>query len=483
MSRQGWWSKGQAISWIGALLVAGCLDTGPDLGAGTDDLLDAPSVIPLFEQDHDHLDPALHDFAENLELLAYHNLVPGSDGADAALRGNWLTSEIIIRGTHAYVGYLGSPWRFAIVDISDASSPKLVSAFETGNAWTMDLAVSEDGDWVYVSQYSNAVGTLFFPDYLLQESEKPTGLPIQGVLVVDARDRTRPVASGFLPIHGLGPHTAVYHRFEDGREYIFANKADAPGGNNIVIAQVVPTPTGGRTLEPVSTFQLDAAGVQDFPHDVDVETHPVTGRTLLYAAWWNQGLVIVDVSDPARPTLVSKTNTVPNGEEVQFHDTHPFPRLVNGSHYTFTAPEIPAGETSGHLRIWNTTDPAHPVAAGSWILPGDYVSDRDFAMSTHNFQFMPDGKVALGHGHAGIWIVDWLGPGGELGPNAAYLGAPRGIAYYLPHPVGAHVTTWDPVLGAPWIWGTAIDQDGNVWAADVANGLVGLRLSLPPVAV
>lgn len=453
---------------VAALLTAGCVAAPAPQGTDTAGAAALGGILPGFPQEHDHGDPTLHDFSQGISALSYHNLVPDTDGSDASARGEWLNSEIIIRGSYAYVAYLGAPWLFSIVDIADPAAPKLVGAYETANAWGMDIAVSDDGDWVFVSVYPHAIGTVFDQNYVLDHLAAPNGVALPGVAVVDARDRTSPKLTGFLPIHGFGPHTAVYHRYPDGREVIFANKADSPPGNGILVAEVVPLPTGGKTLEPLTLFTLD--GVLDtFPHDVDVQQHPLTNETLLYAAWWTEGLVILNVDDPTHPKLVSRHNDVPEGE-TNLHDVHPAPMLVNGRHYTVSGPEMPTGDVSGHVRVWDTTDPANPTHVSSWIMPGDYLVNTPFGYSTHNFQYLPDGRIALAHGHAGVWILDWTSD----------VTAPQAVAFHVPHADGAKRVPWAPVDGVPWVWGTAIDGAGNVWAADSASGLWALKVDVPP---
>jgi len=299
-----------------ALAVAGCVAPGPVSDAPVEGLVGA--VVPGFVQEHDHADPALHAFSQGLEEVAYHAMVHGEDGAGAEARGGaWLNSELVVRGSTAFVAYLGAPWLVGAVDVSDPSAPKLLDALEFSNAWGMDVTASDDGAWIYVSVYPGAVGTLFDPRYVLENVQRPDAAALPGVAIVDARDPSKLALAGFHPIHGLGPHTAVYHRYADGREVVFADKADAPGGNGIVALEVVPTPTGGRALRPVSFFALEGPLEGTFPHDVHVQEHPLDGRTLLYAAWWDNGLVVLDVSDPAKPTLVSRFDGIPRGEEVQ----------------------------------------------------------------------------------------------------------------------------------------------------------------------
>lgn len=455
--------------------LVGCVDDQP--APDTVETSSAPNasapLVPDFVQSHDHADTSLHDAGRGLEQVAYHNLVPGSDGTDAADRGAWLNTEIALHADRAFVGYAGAGSLVSVVDVSDPSEPELLGTADGGGAWAMDVDASEDGEWAYVSVYNGPmVGTVFASDYATQSSKTPVGPAGPGVAVVDARDPESPEVTGFLPIHGLGPHTAVHHTMPDGDEYVFANKAEGGvPGNAIVAAEVVETPTGGRTLTPVSEFHLDALEWGSFPHDVDVAQHPVTDQVLLYAAWWNEGLVVLDVTDPSDPQTVGHFEDYPEDEEIELHDVHPFPELVDGSHYTVSAPEIDGGETTGHVRIYETTDPSEPELVGSWEMPGNYTVDELFVFSTHNFDFLPDGRIALAHGHAGVWVLDWLGPGGTSDPDPERIENPTAQAYHLPSETGGPVPDWNPVTGSPWVWGTQVDDEGRIWAADATTGL------------
>jgi hypothetical protein len=456
-----------------ALLACGC--ASPLLSpAGTPGAVASMEPVPGFAQGHDHRDPSQHAFSQGVDLVSYDNLAPGLEGADASKRGNWVNSEIVVRGEWAFVGYLGGPARFAVVNVADAAHPKIVGTFPTSAAWTMDLTASDDGNWVYASVTNGAIGTLFDAQYLLKAAEAPDGIAGPGLLAVDVRDKAHPALAGFLPIHGLGPHTAVWHKYADGREVVFAQKAEGNvPANGIVAVEVLDDPAGGKLLRPISFTPLGLDG-SDFPHDVDVQVHPVTNRTLLYVAGYYSGLHVYDVGDPAAPVEIGAFTDYPAGEDLALHDVHPFPGLVAGRHYTVTAPELLTDRGTGHLRFYDTTDPAKPRLVSSWTMPGNYTVDVQLLFSPHNFVFLPDGRVALSHGHAGVWIVDWLGPGGAAAPDPERIAHPRATGYYVPHPLGASPPTWTPVPGVPWVWGTGVDANGHLWALDVATGLHGL---------
>jgi hypothetical protein len=439
---------------VALLLAAGCVS--PLSPASTVEPALA-ALVPTLVQEHDHLDPALHHDAHGLEVVGSHAL------ADA--RGDWMTSEIIVVGDYAYVTYLGAPWLLAIVDLRDAAAPQLVSQWSTANAWGMDLAVDEAGEFVYVAVYPSVVGDVFTPGYFVDHLGPPDGVNGPGIAVVDVRDKANPTLSSFLPMHPLGPHTVGYHKYPDGREVVFGNHADIQLGNAVEIAEVVALPTGGKALRPLSFWWLDSPISTDQPHDVDAAEHPLTGQTLLYVAYTFAGVAIVDISDPAQPRFVARTQTMEDSADALVHDIHPYPELVDGRHFTVAAPEIITGDTSGTVRFYDTTDPAAPELVGTWRMPGEYVTVEEFGFSTHNFVFAPDGQIALAHGHAGVWMIDWLSSRGEDA---------QATAYYAGAQPGAVPPTWAPIWGTPWYWGTAYDARGVLWASDVMGGIVSL---------
>lgn len=451
----------RALALMVSLLAAGCatLAPAPEAPTATPPLIESP-----FAQSHDHGDATLHRDALGTTLLGSHLLAP-----EGATRETWLTSELIIRGDLAVVGYVGAPWLIATVGVSDPAAPRLLAQMPYTNAWAMDVAVSEDAKWAFVSVYPGAAIAFFDPNEVPRTLAAPEGIPAPGIAVIDLADPAAPGLSSYFPIHGLGAHTAVYHRYESGREIILANKADPAPGSGTLILDVVTTPTGDRVLKPLSFWAIEGAGSDLFPHDLDVQTHPIDGRTYASIAYWDAGLVLLDITDPAAPAMVGQGRDAPAGEELQIHDARAYPTLVGGRHYTVTTPEIPSGDATGHMRVWDTTDPAHPTHAASWILPGEHVVDEPFGYSPHNHQYLPDGRLALAHGHAGTWILRWH-------EGDALLAEPRAEAYYAASINPAPPPAWAPVKGNPWHWGTAIADDGTLWISDTMGGLAAVRV-------
>jgi hypothetical protein len=92
----------------------------------------------------------------------------------------------------------------------------------------------------------------------------------------------------------------------------------------------------------------------------------------------------------------------------QIHSVVPLPHVVNGRHLTLAGQEIighPAGRPTGQAVILDTTDPARPTPVARWTLPVDVQWDAPLMFSTHYIDLVDDTLfVSLYHG--GVWAAD-----------------------------------------------------------------------------
>jgi hypothetical protein len=158
-----------------------------------------------------------------------------------------------------------------------------------------------------------------------------------------------------------------------------------------------------RPADPETPLQVAPAGNYSLPiprdqpgsfesmvHDLYV--HERGGRTLAYLAYWERGLVIVDVTDPAAPQLVGATEPMPG------HWIHSV--WVEGD-FAYVGEE----NYKGLLRVFDVSDPTAPREVGQLH------STEGDASSVHNIH------VANGFVYA-AWYQDglrafptWTGPG------------------------------------------------------------------------
>lgn len=460
------------------LPLAGCLlpdrDDRPDYGAVEEELHAA--AAPILVQDHDHFLARLHAGAFNLERVGYHNGVDESGDPQAIPAAGYYTELAVVPGRvylarHSADGSFGG---FSIIGTEDPADPVLLGSFPAMGG--SDLEVSDDGRFVFFATQRNGVEEIAGH---VQSTQEPAG--VRGISVVDVSDASNPRLAFFQPLPVNGPHTLTYHRHEDGDEYLVACTYDlvtdpatgalvaaVPVTQRVLVFRVERSADGATAL-PVLVSQYQIAetprnGRLFFPHDTTVQRHPLDGRTLLYVAYWDKGAQLLDLSDPANPTPISAFTDFSPSKLNAIHLVRAFDDLVDGRHVTVTEPEIVSADETGRLFFLDTTDPAHPQKMGNWKLPADLVVEHlDF--SPHNFDTF-DGKVALGHYHAGVWVID--------ASDAENLEAPKTVGFYMPTEPAREGSPYPQ----PFVWGV-FEQDGLLYVSDQSTGLHILRYTGP----
>lgn len=483
------------------LLLAGCLSFGderPDFDAvDTEVETQAASFLALTHDAEDgHRDARLHQGALNLELVGYHNGMPG-DGQDPnAITPGGAYNEFVVTPEYAYLARQsadGTFGGFTILSHKDANNPgALAYVGEFDALGGADLEVNDDETLAFFAAQRNEPGQILGS---LQDTQSPTSAPPRGIYVVDIADKKAPTLESFTPLPANGPHTLTYHRHANGNEYVIACTYDlitdpgtgallgtVPVTQRVIVYQVqrapeTPLPVGDAvpaSLTPVSQFTLTdspPAGKLYFPHDTRVQVHPTYGggqTSLLYVAYWDKGVRILDFNDPAAPAEIGFFTEFGPSAYNNIHLAQPFDQAIDGLHVTVAEPEIPAApDETGQVTFLDTTDPQRPRQLGAWTLPPGSqgaLAVTGFDFSPHNFDLW-DGKMAIGHNHAGVWVVDVS--------DAENLAQPKSVAYYMPSKPRDNAPTLQPA-----VWGV-FEQGGLLWASDASTGLYVLRYTGP----
>lgn len=477
-----------ALAVVALLALSGCLglfDDRPDYEAARQAVEDAAASSLVLE--HDHHDPSLHSGAHNLELVGYHNGVDDSGNATAIPAGGYFT-ELAVGDRYVYLaaastgglqdgaGALGG---FSILDTTDPSDPYLVGRYDGPTA--SDIEVNADETLAFFGTQRNSVEEAIG---ILEGTQDPTAALPRGIHVVDISDKRLPSLESFVPLPYNGIHTLEYvqHPQTNG-EYLIASTYDLhtntvpsstgsaansgfpdgvnPATQRMVVFEIQENPTGTPRVDlvPVSQYQIPEEapdGYYFMPHDTSVTLHP-DGRVLLLVAYWDKGVRILDFSDPAELTELSGYTDFTPSDFGNIHQVRSFPEPIDGRHVTVAEPEIiDAGDETGQMTFIDTTDPAAPTKISHWTLPGDDLFVRGLDFSPHNFDLW-DGKVALAHYHAGVWVLDVS--------DAENLEDPKHVAYYIPS-----MPRDDAPKITPNAW-SAFWRDGLVFATDESTGL------------
>ena len=327
----------------------------------------------------------------------------GSVATDGACRA------MAISGSHAF--FAADVAGLDVADISNLSSPQLVGRYATGDVAN---AVAVVDNYVYVAEERG------------------------GLYVLDATNQTLPVSKGLYPSLTRFGNVAA-----DGN---YAVTTGSCGTLDVfdISDRLHPQKTG--------TF-----GEMDGFYGV-----AITGTTI-YAAG-SPGLCIIDISNPASPTLVGRYSTTSVVYDV----------AVWGN-YAYLA----AGDDG--LKIVNVSNPASPTLAGSYDTPG---TAYGVASYRNTFAYIADGTN-------GLVVLEVSNPASPTLYSAAKPGGTaRDVALWGIYACVADdsgglqvMDAFDPGT-ALWVAryqtiGTArsVTASGNyVYATDDGNGVVVLRI-------
>ena len=355
------------------------------------------------------------------------------------------TMEQWIVGKYAYVtsAMAGRMW---VYDVSNPSAPIKVDSVTFDARILNDISTTADGKVAVVTREGAS-------------NRK------NGIVFLDTSDPGHPkIASEYTDTVSGGVHSA----YIDGHHVYLTD--DATGSLRIIDFEDVKRPKEiGRwqldnpLARSIKTAEGEFTGGR-YLHDVQV----VDG--LLYAGYWRDGLVILDVGNgirggsPASPKLVSQLR-------FNYHDLYG-PGWLAGAHavfryknYVFIGDEVfPATfdivsrdvfAVKGIVHVVDVSDIAHPREVATYEVPEG---------GAHNM-WVDNDIMYMGYYNAGGRVVD---VSGEL----------RGDLYRQGREI-AHLWTGDPKgyrPNAPFCWG-AQPHNGLIYFNDINSGVWIARLT------
>jgi len=355
-----------------------------------------------------------------------------------------------IVGKYAYLTSLmgGRLW---VYDISNPSAPVKVDSVAFDARVLNDVSTTADGKVTVVSREAAS-------------NRK------NGIVFLDTSDPAHPkVVSEYTETVSGGVHSA----FINGH-YVYLTD-DATGSLRVIDFRDVKAPkevarwqVENELAREISTPEGPMMGGR-YLHDVQV----VDG--LLYAGYWRDGLVILDVGNgikggsPEKPALVSQLR-------MNYHELYG-PGWVAGAHavfrykqYVFVGDEVLPAQfdlvsrdvipVKGMVHVIDVSDITHPKKVATYEVPEG---------GSHNM-WVENDIMYMGYYNAGARVVD---VSGEL----------RGDLYRQGREI-ARLWTGDPKgyrANAPFCWG-AQPQNGLIYFNDLNSGIWITRLADAPAA-
>lgn len=436
------------------------------------DRIEAAIGEPLTD---DGFDPAVPSY--NLERLA---TLTGPLERTAGVAEGFI--ETAVKDGYAYLCRSGTDEGLVIFDVHDIENPVFVGELRLDAGFEADIEVSDDGNWAFWE-------TQRIPGLGVPDATDPTSLPgalPYGIHIIDISDKANPRWAGFTPVPPNGPHSITYANI-DGEDYVYASVYSwqyvgtsvtpvrlAPPGMQRLVTYRLDDGATGPTLTEIASY-IDPAALGEsivpedemMPHDVSISVHPFTNQTLAYVAYWNLGVVILDVSDPANPVRLGSATDFGLAPTREIHMARQSEAPIAGKVIVVAEPEISGQDTTGYMSMIDVSDPANPVFVSNWRIPGHATSNGG-SFGPHYFDFR-DGRVVLASYAAGFWVFDIH--------DAANLAKPRTVAYSSVPAGGATNLLGGSAFDAWWADPT------HVVASESGNGLVVFRYLGPTPAI
>jgi hypothetical protein len=325
------------------------------------------------------------------------------------LAGEGDLMHVNLRDGYAFVGHMGERGT-SIIDVRDPGRPELVAR---------------------IPSYPNTHGhkVQIVGDILLINREKiprTTGPWVAGLEVWDIAKPSRPRQIGWWPCGGKGVHRMTW--WDGDLAWLAAGDDDYSNLFLVVLSLADPSrPVEiGRWWYP--GMRTGAGEAPDWGDDWRVQIHHAIVRgDRAYCSWWDKGLVILDVTDPTAPRLVSALEF---GHDVSRATHTAFP-LPGRDLLVMTEERIAAGcgGVAPNARLVDIADEAAPRIVSTLPIPeGDFCA-RGLRFGPHNVHEMRPGTqsdpntIHLTYFSAGIRVLDVADPTN-----------PTEIAWYVPDP-------------------------------------------------
>ncbi len=137
-----------------------------------------------------------------------------------------------------------------------------------------------------------------------------------GVSLFDVSDALHPTALGRVTTGGV--HDVQIDPGYPDRPFVYAANFESVYSVSIINVSNLRNPVVAAEYvspEPQGCYPQDTCEAFNSAHDLTLLIHPDTGRVLLYVAYWDSGLRIVDVTDARNPREVGSLDYTPTYDD------------------------------------------------------------------------------------------------------------------------------------------------------------------------
>lgn len=397
--------------------------------------------------------PALAE-ASGLEVVGYHDL-EGNPGFKLAMQ------EV---GDRWFL-YLGHFWRtgWSVLDVTDPSAPDLVGWVEgPADTWCLQVQVADGLMLTALERPAPGWG------FDLSKVAKT------GVLIWDvATDPTHPQPLAHYETGGSGTHR---NHYAGGRYAYLAAEPDGFSGNIVVVLDLIDPRRPAEVGRWWARGQWTAGG-ESADHEHYFHGPAYVVGDLAYLGYGGEGMIILDVSDPTKPELVSQTSFGDLGSKLGCHGVVPYgPGVVVANSEAIAEG---GAEPLNYAVTIDVSNPESPRIVGWLPVPRpasgagyDSYIRKGGRFGPHNQHHFQDqacladerSRVYLTYFNAGLRVYDISDPADPV--ETAFLVPADPTVRRGPKPVEALVVQSEDVL---------VDRRGYIYMTDKNHGLLVLR--------
>lgn len=312
------------------------------------------------------------DYSKNMKIIGHTDQGGRPDGV-----------QLMVNRGYAYIGHMFSKG-FSVVDVRDPRNPKAVNYIPApAGTWNIHLQTHED--LLLVINAKDMFASEEFADehaYYQGSLGKKVGTadvekPMErnwtaGMTVYDISQPETPRQIGFMPVEGGGVHRIWY----TGGRWAYVSALLDGFSDYIFLTVDMSDPANPREAGRfwLPGMNLATGEKPDWPADRRFGLHHaiINGDTA-YGAWRDGGMVVMDVSDRSKPSLIVHKNLSP-----------PF---GGGTHNCLPLPDrdlivvldeaVLDHQEDGLKLIWlfDNRDPTNPISISTFPTPdeADYV--------------------------------------------------------------------------------------------------------------
>ena len=356
--------------------------------------------------------------------------------------------QVVVQDGYAYVGHMDPPMGTSIIDVRDPKNPVVVSHISPPDHWSHTHKVRVAGN-IMITNVEQA------RRHFLRKGEKIAGLRAEGLSdagiadrlgvdpahiaeleeaqargyhdggfrVWDISDKTAPKLLSYVKTHGFG-----VHRFDMDANYAYISTEMEGYIGNILVIYDLSNP--GNPTE-VSRWHMPGQHLAggETPEWTGYGTrlhHAMRCGDALWAAVWNAGFRVLDVTDITDPKVIGSYR-FPEAIPEPTHTVMPLEHTIDGKRFAIAIDEehshLP-GRLHGFVWVMDVSDLNNIEPIAAWDLSEracPWVGDPGVRFGGHQFREKLDSTLIYATWFAGgLRVLDVADP---------YL--PKEVAHYM----------------------------------------------------